>query len=182
MLKHGALFSQEHFNQIVKHADEVFAREDDVLMRLIATSVALKAACVGRDPRESSAAGKGRVLLNLGHTVGHALEKASAYELQHGEAVGLGLLAAARVSQVRGVSSEDLEPVFEHALLRARLPHELDAWFTPQHLGAVEAALAHDKKRAAQTISYIALKRMGEPSVLALTPAQILDGARGVTR
>lgn len=180
MLKHGALFSQDHFNQIVEHADEVFARDDDALMRLIATSVALKAACVGRDPRESGAAGKGRVLLNLGHTVGHALEKASDYGLHHGEAVGLGLLAAARISRVRGVSSEDLEPTLQRALIRARLPHDLDLWLSPDHLTAVEAALAHDKKRAAQTISYIALQRMGEPRVLTLTPAQILEGARGV--
>jgi 3-dehydroquinate synthetase len=180
MLKHGALFSQDHFQQVTERADEVFARDEDVLMRLIATSVGLKAACVGRDPRESGAPGKGRVLLNLGHTVGHALEKASGYALQHGEAVGLGLLAAARISRVRGVSEVDLEPLFSAALRRLRLPHDLDAWLTPAQMPAVEAALAHDKKRAAQAISYIALQRWGEPRVLTLTPAQILDGARGI--
>src|SRR5690606_27750934 len=98
MLKHGALFSREHFNQIIASADDIYARDSDVLSRMAAASVGLKAACVSRDPREQGEAGKGRVVLNLGHTVGHALELMSGFELQHGEAVGLGMLAAARIS------------------------------------------------------------------------------------
>ena len=79
MLKHGALFSEDHFDQVVAAAEAVRARDGEVLARLVASSVALKAACVSRDPREQGEAGKGRVVLNLGHTVGHALESVSNY-------------------------------------------------------------------------------------------------------
>lgn len=59
MLKHGALFSPEHFREVVEAADAIHARDFDTIARLLATSVGLKAACVGRDPWEQAEAGKG---------------------------------------------------------------------------------------------------------------------------
>jgi 3-dehydroquinate synthase len=73
---------------------------------LLARAVAVKAAVVGRDPFEQ---GERRVL-NLGHTVAHALEAASGYRLDHGTAVALGLMVEGRVAQaVTGFPSGDLE-------------------------------------------------------------------------
>jgi 3-dehydroquinate synthase len=83
----------------------IYARNFDIITPLVATSVGLKAACVGRDPWETGEAGKGRVLLNLGHTVGHAIEAASGFAVAHGEAVALGLRAAARISELKGSPS-----------------------------------------------------------------------------
>jgi 3-dehydroquinate synthase len=189
MLKHGALFSREHFAQVVAAADDIYARDPDVLSRMVAASVGLKAACVSRDPREQGEAGKGRVVLNLGHTVGHAIELLSNFdratsspgsELKHGEAVGLGLLAAARLSERKDLAkSEDGEPGLEAQVLAAlealRLPTELDAWLTDERAERVEAALANDKKRTYASISYVALTRIGEPAVLSLSPAEIVS-------
>ncbi|MGB1274748.1 MAG: 3-dehydroquinate synthase, partial [Nannocystaceae bacterium] len=149
MLKHGALFSVDHFNDAVACADAVYERDVTVLARLVATSVALKAACVGRDPWEKGEAGKGRVVLNLGHTLGHAIESASDYALSHGAAVGLGMRAAARLSERRGLAAEGFEQQMVEALTKLRLPTDLDAWLCGERREAVERALMHDKKRAA---------------------------------
>jgi 3-dehydroquinate synthase len=184
MLKHGALFSREHFNQVVASADDLYARNTDVLTRMVAASVGLKAACVSRDPREQGEAGKGRVVLNLGHTLGHALEQISGYELRHGEAVALGMVAAARLSERRELTrdsakAEDGEPGLEQqmraALTALRLPTDLDAWLADDRVDALEAALGNDKKRGFASISYIALSRVGDPAVLSLTAQEIVS-------
>lgn len=179
MLKHGALFSAEHFEQLVENATALYARDPAVLPRLLATSVALKAACVSRDPLELSEAGKGRVLLNLGHTVGHAIESASGYALRHGEAVALGLRAAARLSEAQGLCDPGLELRMVAALQALRLPTELDPWLEGEQGRALERAMAVDKKRAGGTVTYIALAGLGEPRTVQLAPAEILALLRG---
>lgn len=174
MVKHGALFSAEHFDQLTLHADALYARDPAVLPRLIATSVALKAACVSRDPLELAGAGKGRVLLNLGHTVGHAIEAVSGYAVPHGEAVALGLRAAARLSAAKGLCDPGLEDRMVATLAALRLPTDLDPWLAGERGEAVARALGNDKKRAGSTITYIALAGLGDPRTLSLAPAEIL--------
>jgi 3-dehydroquinate synthase len=185
MLKHGALFSREHFQQVVAAADDMYARNTDVLARMVAGSVGLKAACVSRDPREQGEAGKGRVALNLGHTVGHALEQMSNFELRHGEAVALGMIAAARLSDRRELVRPDdgdpgkqgkssLEQQMRAALTALRLPTNLDDYLTDDRIEALEFALSNDKKRGFASISYIALTRIGEPMVLSLGIQEIV--------
>lgn len=175
MLKHALLFSADHLEQLLARADAIYARDVDVITPLVATSVGLKAACIGRDPWEQGEAGKGRVLLNLGHTFGHAIEAASNYQVPHGDAVALGLRAAARVSELKGVAEPGLEPMVTQALERLRLPRDLDDWLVGEKGAAVEKALASDKKRAGGTVSYVALARVGEPLVLPMTPREILN-------
>lgn len=180
MLKHGALFSAEHFEQLVDMADAMYERDRSVLPRLVATSVALKAACVSRDPLEKSAGGKGRVLLNLGHTIGHAIETASDLKMRHGDAVALGLRAAARLSAAKGLCGPELEGRIVHALERLRLPTDLDAWIgsrsaeSAERGKAVERALEHDKKRSGTTVTYIGLADIGDPRTLTLPVHEIM--------
>lgn len=174
MLKHGALFSPGHFDALQDAADSIYARDEGVLGPLVATSIALKAACVSRDPLEKAGGGKGRVLLNLGHTVGHAIEAASEFGLKHGQAVGLGLKAAARISARKGVASPALETRMTEALERLRLPTELDPWLSGDRGRRVEAAMMHDKKRAKDTLTYIGLADVGEPRVLTMRTPEIL--------
>lgn len=181
MLKHGALFSVEHFEQLVEHADALYDRDPVLLPRFVAISVALKAACVSRDPLELAGGGKGRVVLNLGHTVGHAIESASGLTLQHGEAVALGLRAAARLSEAKGLCEPGLEDRMVAALTALRLPTDLDAWLDGEQGDAVEQVLCNDKKRAGSAVTYIALAGLGEPRTLALPPSEILPLLRGST-
>jgi len=176
MLKHGALFDVQHFEALRDRADAFYRRDPAVLATEVATSVALKAACVIRDPLERSDAGKGRVALNLGHTLGHALEVTQGYALKHGQAVALGLIAAARVSERLGLTTIDLEAQIRTALDALRLPTDLDAHLAPERRPALIAAMARDKKRKPERkITYIGLAGLGEPRVLSLTPEAIMD-------
>ena len=174
MLKHGALFSREHFEAVQASASGILDDAEQISSSLVGASVALKAACVSRDPHELGEAGKGRVVLNLGHTVGHALELLSGYEIAHGEAVGLGLRGAARLSERRGLCEQGFETMMTTALDTLRLPIDLDNWLDRYDDRAMIRAIHADKKRSKDAVSYVALEGLGRPSVLALKPAEIV--------
>ena len=107
-----------------------------------------------------------RAALNLGHTVGHAIEAASGYSrYRHGEAVGLGLLAALRLSEAPGLREQT-----EAVLRRLELPVSLD----PEvDVDATLDALQRDKKRTAAGVGFVLLSEPGEPRV-----GQLVDPAR----
>jgi shikimate kinase / 3-dehydroquinate synthase len=105
-----------------------------------------------------------RQTLNLGHTVGHAIEAATGYaRFRHGEAVGLGLLAALRLSAAQELRSE-----VEEALLRHGLPVALDRAVA---VDAVLEALQRDKKRTAEGVGFVLLSEPGAPRVGQLVDA-----------
>jgi 3-dehydroquinate synthase len=85
-----------------EHVDEVLARDAKALEKVIAASIRMKAGVVNKDERESGL----RMILNFGHTVGHALEQATSYKaLLHGEAIGWGMIAALSLARKRGTIS-----------------------------------------------------------------------------
>jgi shikimate kinase / 3-dehydroquinate synthase len=107
---------------------------------------------VAADERDSGR----RAVLNLGHTVGHAIEAASGYaRYRHGEAVGLGLLAALRLS-----GADDLRAEVAAILARHGLPTALDASVPTED---VLAAMQRDKKRTARGLEFVLLAAPGEP-------------------
>lgn len=177
MIKHGLLFSAEHLDAIAAGSDALLAAEPATTTALVSTSIALKAACVAADPLERSTDG-GRVLLNLGHTVGHAIEHASGFGVPHGEAVALGLRAAARLSCRRGLVGPELEARVVALAKRLALPTDLDAWLDGERGDALVAAMQRDKKRQGGTLTYIALRGVGEPCTLSLAAADIVASLR----
>ncbi|MCH7961656.1 MAG: hypothetical protein IIC49_04920, partial [Planctomycetes bacterium] len=127
------------------------ARNAATLIELIARNVALKATIVGRDTRETDPAG-GRMLLNLGHTFAHAIEPihhltpdgdAANAPLHHGEAVALGLAAAAHCATTLGHCDTSIEARVSETLAAAGLPTKVRD--LPDTAWIVDAML-HDKK------------------------------------
>jgi shikimate kinase / 3-dehydroquinate synthase len=112
-----------------------------------------------------------RHTLNLGHTVGHAIEAATRYErYRHGEAVSLGLLAALRLSEAP-VLRDEVEAILARQGLPVRIDPELAA--DPSFLEAVLDALQRDKKRTAAGVGFVLLSEPGQPRV-----GQLVDPAR----
>ena len=101
-VKGGLIRDAALFRLLETKADQVLARDSKLLERVVARSVALKAEVVGIDERENGL----RMILNLGHTVGHAIESVTKYKaLLHGEAIGWGMLAALHIARGRGTVS-----------------------------------------------------------------------------
>src|SRR5262249_36195101 len=107
----------------------------------IAQAIAFKVAVVQEDPYEHST----RAFLNLGHTFAHALEKVSEFTWRHGEAVSLGLVAAARLSHLHGLCDAQLPEQVEQLLRALDMPVRYRG-YSPQ---GIRAAMGTDKKRAA---------------------------------
>ncbi len=98
-VKAGIIRDRTLVRFLEEHVDAVLGRDTKALEKVIAASIRMKAGVVNRDERENGL----RMILNLGHTVGHALEQATGYKtLLHGEAVGWGMIAALHLARKRG--------------------------------------------------------------------------------
>lgn len=150
VLKAAWIDGEEAVAALEGDAEALRAGDAAATTRAIRRSVALKARVVRDDEREK---GRRRVL-NLGHTIGHGLEAAAGFgSLRHGEAVGLGMLAAARLGG-RGEVEERMTAL----LGRLGLPTDLDALLTPE----VFALAAHDKKREGNAVRFLVPGMPGE--------------------
>jgi 3-dehydroquinate synthase len=138
-VKHGVIADREYFEWIEDNIHALQARDVSALTRLVRRSVEIKAAVVGEDERE----GGRRAILNVGHTVAHALEQATGYRIPHGEAVALGLIAESRLAEKLGVASGGLERRVRQLLVNLGLPGTLSDPLRPAEL---LAGMARDKK------------------------------------
>ncbi|TMA24104.1 MAG: 3-dehydroquinate synthase [Deltaproteobacteria bacterium] len=136
------------------------AGSPEALASLVEACMRLKGRIVATDEREGGA----RAFLNLGHTVGHAIEAATAYQrFTHGEAVALGLRGALRLSHSRKLLDT---PSLQRALdLVARLEIGVDRRLSQGEREAVIAALAHDKKARGGKVRFVLLAGLGGPRV-----------------
>jgi shikimate kinase/3-dehydroquinate synthase len=150
----------------------VRAGTDPTDPRVIAACARTKLRIVARDERDGGL----RQVLNLGHTVGHAIETATGYATyRHGEAVGLGLLAALRLS-----GHDTLRQEVAELLASRRLPVSLDAQVDPD---AVVMATARDKKRVGEgAVPFVLLAEPGRPQPGAtITPRELIAAVRELT-
>lgn len=162
IVKHAAIASEKMFSFLERKGSKALDLDLDVIERLVFDSVTIKAAVVNRDEKEKGE----RRLLNFGHTLGHALEKNSG--IPHGQAVSIGMRAAAEISVRKGLLSESSARRLENLLIRLELPT------TPK--GAREdilAAMRKDKKREGAEIFFILLKTLGHAVVTALTMEEL---------
>ena len=131
-------------------------RDPAILERLVSASCRIKKGVVEIDETEKGL----RRILNFGHTVGHAVEAESNYAVRHGEAVAMGMAAAALLSErQRYLSAEDRERVVSaigRAGLPVRIPRELDT-------GRILSRLSADKKKKDGKIQFVLLRKPGMP-------------------
>ena len=137
-------------------------KDGDALTEVVFACARHKCAVVAADERDSGL----RESLNLGHTVGHGIEAATGYgRYRHGEAVGLGLLAALRLSDADGLRREVGE-VLKRFGLPASLEEDVD-------VDAVLDAVSRDKKKTAEGVGFVLLAEPGQPRT-----GQLVDPAR----
>jgi 3-dehydroquinate synthase len=153
-IKHAVIADEALFAWTRSHMRELLALDPDALAQLIARNVAIKAAVVMEDEEETGV----RAHLNLGHTFGHAIEAGVGFgRILHGEAVGLGLLAAATLAGELGVAPRELRAEVEDVVGRAGLPRRAEL---PDDARLFEA-MALDKKVAAGRIRFVLPTRIG---------------------
>jgi 3-dehydroquinate synthase len=130
----------------------------DQMSAMIGRAVQVKVDVVQADPYEQNI----RAHLNLGHTFAHAIERVSQYQIPHGQAVGIGLAAALRLSQHLGMCEASLIEQTEALLTQVGLPIRLDG-LDP---AAIYAAMSTDKKRVEGKLRFVLLRGVGKPEVV----------------
>jgi 3-dehydroquinate synthase len=178
IVKHAVIADPALLALIEERADEIRPPTKDLqlLGSLVKRSCEIKAQVVSADERELlvEQPGGGRARLNYGHTVGHALESASHAgrdPLRHGEAVGLGMIAAARVGVALGAGDPSLEARLAKLLPRLGLPDDLDRRLDKATLERIKV----DKKRSGNQLHYVVVDRVGSTVITPIPPERIVE-------
>ena len=171
ILKHGLLADAGYFERMAANIARIRASEPEAINDAVAGSCEIKAAIVARDERESGE----RALLNLGHTFGHAIEAMTGYSRWlHGEAVGCGLVLAARLSNRIGLlGAGDVQRITQ-AVQGAGLPTQVDGLSA----SAAVASMYGDKKVEAGQIRFVLIERIGVAVQRTVPEAALMETLR----
>lgn len=154
IMKHGLIRDAIFYEWLLENMYEICDRDPDILEEMVEKSSSIKKLVVEKDPTEQG----DRALLNFGHTIGHAIEKAKNFELYHGECVALGCVAAAFIS-------------WKHELLTMEEYYEIRDMFVPFQLPIsiedtdpeeILKLTKADKKMDAGRIRFILLRKLGK--------------------
>ena len=173
VVKYGAIWDSEFFCFLEDHAQACLELEPDVIAQVVRRSCEIKAEVVSRDEREGGL----RRILNFGHTIGHAIEAASNFTVSHGQAVSIGMVAAARLSCQKGYLSAHEVSRLKHLLETLELPTEL-----PQGIShrALLSLIKHDKKAQKGRVHFVLLKGIGETIITPeISDQEILNAMEG---
>ena len=168
VIKYGCVWDPLLFDWLDNNMPKLLARNVDALTYAIARSCEIKATVVAKDEREQNL----RAILNFGHTFGHAIEAATAYEVYlHGEAVALGMLIAAKFSHKAGLIDGAVSDRVRNILGKAGLPTE------PPRVGAarVQELMQMDKKVLGGAVRLVLLEKLGRAIVTTDYPQSALD-------
>jgi 3-dehydroquinate synthase len=156
-IKHDLIRDGKAFAELERKIEGAVALDMDVLAKLVAHNVAIKARVVEADPFEKGE----RAHLNFGHTFGHAIESVSGFSYSHGQSVALGMCAASYVSMKLGYISESERKQIISTIGKAGLPtNELKLDITK-----VVEAMASDKKVKDGKIRLVLLEKVGKATV-----------------
>ena len=166
MIKYGVIEDAGFFEFLERDMLRILARESDSLDYILRTSCAIKARVVSADERE----GDRRRILNFGHTLGHALETVTGYRrYQHGEAVAIGMVAAADLASRLGLAGKTVVERIRNLVQGAGLPAELPAHSTT----ALIHAMRQDKKVKDRRIHFVLPTQIGKVTVVPIGEADL---------
>jgi 3-dehydroquinate synthase len=170
VIKYGIIYDAALFARLERGLPKLLQREEKILRDVVARCCEIKADVVGQDETESGL----RAILNFGHTLGHAIENSSGYgKYLHGEAIAIGQVAAAELSQkVLGLPATDVKRI-EQLFVRTGLPVSIK-------LSAVQrkklfAAMLLDKKVSGGEIKFVLAQKIGKVKFGCRVPAEVLE-------
>ncbi len=173
IVKVACIRSPELFKFIEENPEKAVALEERTLERMVREAVEIKADVVGVDERESRElsrdSGNSRMLLNFGHSLGHALEKASGYSLKHGDAVSIGMVGECEIAKRMGLLEESECVRIRNLLEKLGLPTSapgVDA-------GKAVEALQDDKKNSSGELVMVLLRKIGRGEIVKGVPREL---------
>ena len=159
VIKYGVIYDATLFDYLEQNTEKIMRLEKECLMHIIKTSCSIKAEVVEKDERESHY----RMILNFGHTLGHAIEALTGYsKFIHGEAVAIGMVYAAKLSHQLGKCPQEIPERIMELVKKCGLPVDLPD-LDPQ---LIIESLYHDKKTINNKIKFILVKGIGKIEII----------------
>ncbi|MEI9960711.1 MAG: 3-dehydroquinate synthase family protein [Limisphaerales bacterium] len=171
VIKYGIIYDAKLFAQLERDLPKILKREAKALAVVIARCCEIKAEVVIQDETESGL----RAILNFGHTIGHAIENSSGYgKFLHGEAISIGQVAAAKLSQkILRLPESDVERI-KNLLQRAGLPTRIN--LTSAQRKKLFAAMKLDKKVSGGEVKFVLAKKIGLAVWNQSVPENLIQG------
>ncbi len=170
IIKHACCFDAEMFEHLSRHSQDVLALDGPTLEYLVARNCQIKADVVTQDPLDTGV----RAVLNYGHTVGHAIERAAGeWELRHGEAVALGIVAESRIAHWLGLSDADTATRQQQLVAQYGLPVSLPGLDYER----AASALHRDKKIVNGRLRLPLVPAIGRFEIIEDVPLELLERA-----
>ncbi|MBU5481485.1 3-dehydroquinate synthase [Blautia sp. MSJ-19] len=175
VLKTGLICDSAFYNFVCENQQKIQELDISLLSSMIRRCCEIKAGVVERDPKEQGE----RALLNLGHTIGHAIEKLKNFQLLHGQCVAIGLIAAAKISQKRNLLTEEEYQQIVHGCSIYHLP----VYVTDLAAEDVLDATKKDKKMEQGQIKFVLMKGIGTSFVdRTVSDDELLYGIQEILR
>ena len=175
ILKTGLICDKDFFDFVCANYEAIGAMDPQMLAIMIRKCCAIKAGVVERDPKEQGE----RALLNLGHTIGHAVEKLMNFSLLHGQCVGIGLVGAAAISREKGLLTQEEYDKICHGLELYHLPLSVTG-LSPE---AILQATKKDKKMEQGQIKFILMDGLGKSFIdKTVTDQELLVGIHAICK
>lgn len=173
VMKHGLIKDTSFYEWLLDNMYEIQDRDPQVLEEMVMRSCNIKKLVVEKDPKELG----DRALLNFGHTIGHAIEKAKNFEMLHGECVALGAVAAAFISWKHNWLSMDEYYEIRDMFVPFNLPISIDD-INPEEILTLTKS---DKKMSAGQIKFVLLKKIGKAVIdMNVTDEDILNAVNEI--
>ncbi len=173
VMKHGLIKDASFYEWLISNMYEICERDMDTLEEMVMRSCTIKKLVVEKDPTEQG----DRALLNFGHTIGHAIEKAKNFELYHGECVALGVVAAAYISWKKELLSMEEYYEIRDMFVPFYLPITVEN-IEPEQI--VELTKS-DKKMEDGKLKFVLLKKIGEAVIdRSVTEEEILAAVKEI--
>ena len=166
IMKHGLIKDRDYYLWLIEHQYEIEDRDEEVLSEMLYRSNEIKRDVVEKDPFEKH----DRMLLNFGHTIGHAIEKYKNFTMTHGECVALGCVAASYLSYRRGYLDKETYYEIRDMFVPFNLPISVDNIDEDENVNITKS----DKKVADGLLRFILLRDLGDAFVdTTVTPEEI---------
>jgi 3-dehydroquinate synthase len=165
VIKSAAIGSKKLFEFLENNLKKVRSLDMAVLEEMVVETARIKAEIVSKDEKDLGL----RNILNFGHTAGHAIETVSKFRLKHGQAVAIGMMVAARISNRMGLLDKKDVDRLEKIINKAGLPAEM----YDINIDDVMSAMKHDKKISQGKIRFVLLKAIGNAIVTEVSPSLV---------
>jgi len=143
VIKYGLVLDKELYNYLAMHKDEIYRKKPEALETVVYKSALNKLAVVKEDERETKGI---RIVLNFGHTIGHAIEAGSNFRISHGYAIAVGMVCEAKIAEEMGYAEEGVVEDTTWILSHYELPITVDSLKENIDLRIALEALTKDKK------------------------------------